>query len=328
MAKREFEYQDAKSAKFWHIDVKGKKHTVTFGSLGTKGASKTKTFDSPKDARKDVDRLIKAKTKKGYVELPAEAFEDVYMVSKKKDTVPTKEIDELEKAIGSLPRGYREFIQRYGGGSFCDDIHFQAPRGIIAEVAERREYMTFDACVPWCKALKGLKKSDFDDIWVIGGDGCGHDYCYFPRHEGVLFILTHSGMEVVRLDRAFCCSSLFYYHARIRHPKPYFSPNDRTRFQESYNMSTRQRQANASELLRSFFDSLHMEFVMAEVPLNSGVRDEGNRILFVPEIEGMITINCEETSMHPEVFGDIEVNKRHRQIAKKCINVLKKLEDE
>ena len=40
------EYRDEQSEKFWQINIEGCSHTVTFGRIGTKGQSKTKTFAS------------------------------------------------------------------------------------------------------------------------------------------------------------------------------------------------------------------------------------------------------------------------------------------
>ena len=41
---RTFQFSDAKSHKFWNIDVQGKSFTVTFGKIGTAGQTKTKEF--------------------------------------------------------------------------------------------------------------------------------------------------------------------------------------------------------------------------------------------------------------------------------------------
>ena len=49
------EYRDEQSEKFWQIDIDGNSHTVTFGRIGTKGQSKTKTFALP--ARKNAKKM-------------------------------------------------------------------------------------------------------------------------------------------------------------------------------------------------------------------------------------------------------------------------------
>ena len=66
------EYKDEKSAKFWKISLEGASHTVTYGKIGTDGQSKTKTFESAEKATKEAEKLIKAKTKKGYQEIKTE----------------------------------------------------------------------------------------------------------------------------------------------------------------------------------------------------------------------------------------------------------------
>ena len=60
------EYRDEQSEKFWQINIEGCSHTVTFGRIGTKGQSKTKTFASKEECEKDVAKLIQSKKAKGY----------------------------------------------------------------------------------------------------------------------------------------------------------------------------------------------------------------------------------------------------------------------
>ena len=79
---RTFQFSDAKSHKFWNIEVKGNDFTVTYGKIGTSGQTQTKTFATPEKAQAEADKLIREKTGKGYVETTpkasvstAEAFE-------------------------------------------------------------------------------------------------------------------------------------------------------------------------------------------------------------------------------------------------------------
>jgi predicted DNA-binding WGR domain protein len=66
--KRELVYMDAKSSKFWNIQLAGNSHTVTFGRIGTNGQSSSKSFPSEDAARKDAEKLVKEKLGKGYVD--------------------------------------------------------------------------------------------------------------------------------------------------------------------------------------------------------------------------------------------------------------------
>ncbi len=79
---RAFQFSDAKSHKFWAIDVQGASFTVTYGKVGTAGQAQTKSFADAATAQREADKLIKEKTKKGYTETTpkasateAEAFE-------------------------------------------------------------------------------------------------------------------------------------------------------------------------------------------------------------------------------------------------------------
>ena len=53
---RTFEYHGGGSHKFWNIAVEGKSFTVTFGRVGAKGTTQTKTFASPGKATAEADK--------------------------------------------------------------------------------------------------------------------------------------------------------------------------------------------------------------------------------------------------------------------------------
>ncbi len=65
---RSFQFSDAKSHKFWTIDVIGNAFTVNYGKVGTAGQSQTKSFPTPEKTQSEADKLIREKTGKGYVE--------------------------------------------------------------------------------------------------------------------------------------------------------------------------------------------------------------------------------------------------------------------
>jgi uncharacterized protein (TIGR02996 family) len=65
---RTFVYSDEKSHKFWSIDLVGTTFRVTFGKVGTAGQTQEKTFTDDAKAKKECEKLIAEKQKKGYVE--------------------------------------------------------------------------------------------------------------------------------------------------------------------------------------------------------------------------------------------------------------------
>ncbi|MBN9122084.1 MAG: WGR domain-containing protein [Planctomycetes bacterium] len=68
---RTFVFTEAKSNKFWNIELSGKTFTVTFGRVGTNGQSQMKGFADAATAKKEHDKLVAEKLKKGYVETTA-----------------------------------------------------------------------------------------------------------------------------------------------------------------------------------------------------------------------------------------------------------------
>src|SRR5690242_14628297 len=74
---RTFRFSDAKSHKFWNIEVSGISFTVTYGKVGAVGQTQTKKFPTADKAQAEADKLIHEKLKKGYVETTARAANSV-----------------------------------------------------------------------------------------------------------------------------------------------------------------------------------------------------------------------------------------------------------
>lgn len=59
---------DKQSGKFWQLILEESKFTVTFGKVGTAGQSQQKEFSSAEAAKKEAEKLVAAKKKKGYAD--------------------------------------------------------------------------------------------------------------------------------------------------------------------------------------------------------------------------------------------------------------------
>jgi predicted DNA-binding WGR domain protein len=85
MAKRYFEYKDAKSKKFWEVSVSGKKVNIRYGKLGTDGQTSLKELGTPAEAKAHAEKQAAGKVKKGYKEAKVKAVKKaVKKVTKKK----------------------------------------------------------------------------------------------------------------------------------------------------------------------------------------------------------------------------------------------------
>ena len=101
---RRFEFSDSTSNKFWEVDVKGKTLNVTFGKIGTKGQSKPKDFATPEKAKAEMEKLIKEKTGKGYVEVGGKAV--------KKTKSVAKSVESKKANPGSLGEGLSKALNK------------------------------------------------------------------------------------------------------------------------------------------------------------------------------------------------------------------------
>ena len=82
---RMFEYNDAKSDKFWEIQLDGASHTVRYGRVGTDGQTKTKEFADAEKAVASYEKLVKAKVGKGYKEISDQSTSRSAAVAKAKE---------------------------------------------------------------------------------------------------------------------------------------------------------------------------------------------------------------------------------------------------
>jgi uncharacterized protein (TIGR02996 family) len=98
---RRFEFKDGKSNKFWEIQLEGDSFTVRYGKIGTDGQLQTKSFASEAKAEAEAEKLIKSKTKKGYVEVSAKPSGEA-KAAPKTQRKPSRNPD-LEAAIIANP---------------------------------------------------------------------------------------------------------------------------------------------------------------------------------------------------------------------------------
>src|SRR5690242_1479242 len=61
-----YEFSEGSSNKFWEINLSGKSFTTTYGKIGTSGQTTIKTWKSEAEAKKEYDKIVAEKTKKGY----------------------------------------------------------------------------------------------------------------------------------------------------------------------------------------------------------------------------------------------------------------------
>src|SRR5690349_10712382 len=69
MSRREFQFVEGSSNKFWAISLNGNRFVVQWGRTGTSGQEQTKEFTTDAEAKKQYDKLVAEKLKKGYVEV-------------------------------------------------------------------------------------------------------------------------------------------------------------------------------------------------------------------------------------------------------------------
>jgi predicted DNA-binding WGR domain protein len=67
------EFEEGNSSKFWRARVEGKTLYVNYGKIGSNGQTQVKDLADPAAAKKEYDKLVAEKRKKGYVDTGAGA---------------------------------------------------------------------------------------------------------------------------------------------------------------------------------------------------------------------------------------------------------------
>ena len=65
------EFEEGTSSKFWRARVEGKTLYVNYGKIGSNGQTQVKDLADPAAAKKEYDKLVAEKRKKGYVDAGA-----------------------------------------------------------------------------------------------------------------------------------------------------------------------------------------------------------------------------------------------------------------
>jgi predicted DNA-binding WGR domain protein len=177
MSKRYFEYRDEKSSKFWEVEVKDKNIVISFGRIGTKGQKKTKTMASHGEAKREAEKLITQKIKKGYVEMSSPSKE----ISQPEDS-PWLEnkLAGLQKNVlgGRKPteelRAFWDcWLKNKEKAFFYDDEY--CPFSLVSEEPEIvHDYLSLSDSVVW--------EAMFKEISWIGEENHGGLIGYF--HQG------------------------------------------------------------------------------------------------------------------------------------------------
>jgi uncharacterized protein (TIGR02996 family) len=106
---RTFVYTDAKSNKFWNIDLQGSSFIVTFGKVGSKGQTQTKDFPDGQKARKAHDKLVAEKLAKGYIETTPKAAPASSPLQQSLEAALVEDPDDL-----AAHSAYADYLQEQG----------------------------------------------------------------------------------------------------------------------------------------------------------------------------------------------------------------------
>ena len=166
---RRFEFSDSTSNKFWEVEVKGETLNVTFGKIGTKGQSKPKDFATPEKAKAEMEKLIKEKIGKGYVEVGGKAVKAIKPTAKpaavKKSSAGGmgEELSKAEKKAKA-----EKVLLMFANGQW------KLARGILE--AAQEEHWLFEELLKGCKIKAGIPIPSVEIMDAFGEKETFEDY--------------------------------------------------------------------------------------------------------------------------------------------------------
>ncbi|WP_236519260.1 SMI1/KNR4 family protein [Sandaracinus amylolyticus] len=110
--------------------------------------------------------------------------------------VAPSDVDAAERALGvTLPRGYREYVTRFGAALECDLVRIYPPRRIADELAEWR--VRVDAY--WLWTTDELDRDRAQRCIVLGDTTQGDEIVLDPQRPDALFVLPRHHHVVARI---------------------------------------------------------------------------------------------------------------------------------
>jgi hypothetical protein len=155
-------------------------------------------------------------------------LDDVYLVSPHVQTVAEAEIDFLETKLGfALPTGYREYLRKFGTGSFCHSLRVRTPSEILDP--ENISYWT-ESLLPaaienefWDKGAL-LTAAELRSSIVFAGDDEGDYYISCPQQPGKLFELPRHESKMHFYKQGFAEPFKFEFCRASGFNLPFFEP--------------------------------------------------------------------------------------------------------
>lgn len=112
------EFEEGTSSKFWRARVEGKTLYVNYGKIGSPGQTQVKDFANGATAKTELDKLIREKRKKGYVDSGGGGDdEEVDDKDEEDEEEEEEETEEEEEEALPTPKRPAKAAKPAGGGA-------------------------------------------------------------------------------------------------------------------------------------------------------------------------------------------------------------------
>jgi len=152
--------------KFYEVTIEGCDVTIRYGRIGTEGRVDTKTYPTLEAARKEADKKLNQKRKKGYAE--------AVMGEREKRPI-TRRSTESKR---STAKNYSPLLWKFKSGASAFGIFINAERCWVGNQDGSVFVLNHNAeVINQYRLPNGVKCIIADDIWLYAGcdDGCVYD---------------------------------------------------------------------------------------------------------------------------------------------------------
>ncbi len=154
------EFEEGTSSKFWRARIEARTLYVNYGKIGTTGQTQVKELASPEVAKKEYDKLVAEKRKKGYADAGASGAAEPEDADDDADEDEDEEEEEAPKPkkaakpVGAPARGPGERLVLEAGNRKVETTLYLDGKTLRMESSET--YATPEAAK---KAFDRLKKT-------------------------------------------------------------------------------------------------------------------------------------------------------------------------
>lgn len=218
-------------------------------------------------------------------------IDQTYLVSDTIVPVDAREIDKLAARLlgGKLPRGYREYLSRFGGkGQHNDTLSVHIPEQVKSLESQGWDYelLVSDAPEPH------FQPEDLPRLLEFGSTDHGDRLIYCERFPEEIFVKYHNWDEIARIEVGFLDPLRLAFHQKVDCFR-FFQPDNGTSKYDYFNYETPLSIEEVAKLVENYWKPAKP--IREKMP-TEGYAEEGFYYVFVKAVGGKFGVCPDDMS--------------------------------